>query len=513
MKKGIFLMLVLVIFILTSAAEYKDPIGWQSHDMEGYEDIEIQTQLTNYIFSTKGGVLKSAFLHFAPYGLQKEELIPDVETQIGEGQMIRTYLEGAIFPFALFINGEKDERVYEFIEEERNKDLMRFRLIRETEGLRIVKLFTVHNDPSYTVDLQLQIENLSDVEVTLSYEMVLGAEAGEERYIFDGKRTKDIPDAYDKFGGLGFVTSRYVLFLKNNSEGVKHWAELDERLRKVIGVKVDKITIAPGQKSFYSFTLYAGRPKYTLLERSGLEIIVDVGLFSQLLIPVVKFLDWLYQATGNYGWAIIIFTFVTRIVLFPLMRQQFRSMAKMQQIQPKMEKLRQRYPTLAQLRQLHPKMSEGELRRRAEENRRKLSEKMMELYKKEGINPLGGCLPMLLQLPILIILWRAILYSSEQIHFSPGFLWIEDLSLHDPTYIIVILTVIVMLLQSKLTPTAGGQNQLLLWGMPILMGLWLRNFPAGMWLYWFLTTAFQVLQQGFVNWEMKRKLKPKEPEE
>jgi len=120
---------------------------------------------------------------------------------------------------------------------------------------------------------------------------------------------------------------------------------------------------------------------------------------------------------------------------------------------------------------------------------------------------MGGCLPMFIQLPILILLWKAILYSGEQIHLSPGFLWLSDLSLRDPYFILVILTTLVMILQQKLmTPMTagegGGSQKYMGYIFPVFMAVFLYNFPAGLWLYYLLTTLLQVGQQYFVNWEM-----------
>lgn len=518
------LLLAIGITLNLNKESNKGAIEWKVHELDTYKEIEIKTALADYIFSTEGGILKSVFLYFAPYGTQAAELISDTATDVKS--MARTYLEGAVFPFQLYLDKEEDKESYDFaVEEGENRSRLVLKFTREADGLRVTKVFIINNDPSYTLDSELSLVNVGSSEVILEegLRMLLGAGVGkdkdkdEARYLFDGERSGDIldPVSYKRFDGLGFVSRQFALFLKNESgeNVVRPLAQLDERGRKALGIKSDKIALSAGQERSYKFTLYAGRLKYTLLERSGIEKIMDVSFFSQFLIPVVKFLDWLYKVTGNYGWAIILFTLVTRIILFPLMRQQYYSMARMYKLQPKLAKLRERYPSLGELRRLYPKMDGSELQRRARENREKLNKKMMELYRKEKINPLGGCLPMLIQLPILIILWQAIMYSAEQIHLSPGFLWMPDLSQRDPYYIIVILNVIVMILQSKLTPMTGGtQSQILMWAMPLFMAFLLRDFPAGLWLYWFLTTLVQVLQQLFVNWEMRRKgeLLPKE---
>lgn len=221
-----------------------------------------------------------------------------------------------------------------------------------------------------------------------------------------------------------------------------------------------------------------------MLSNVGLGAIDDIGIFSQLLVPVIGFLNTLYDFTGNYGWAIILFTVLIRVLLYPLMRNMYRSMAKMQELQPKIQEIQDEY-----------------------EDREEQQKEMMALYKEEDVNPMGGCLPMFIQLPILILLWRAIMYSSEAIHMSPGFLWLSDLSQSDPYYILVVLTVVTMIVQQQMMQSpggGGGQSKLMSFGFPLFMGIFLRDFPAGLWLYYFLTQIFMIGQQAFINWEMER---------
>jgi len=243
------------------------------------------------------------------------------------------------------------------------------------------------------------------------------------------------------------------------------------------------LAVAPGTTS-YSFSLYGGARQYLLMEHSGLGTLDNPGTAARLIIPVVKFLSLLYRYTGNYGWAIFLFTLITRVILFPLMRNQYHSMAKMQKLQPRLKKIQERFKDDQQL----------------------MQQKLMEMYKKEGVNPMGGCLPMFIQLPILVLLWKAILYSSTEIHFSPGFLWVSDLSMRDPYFIFVILTTVAMILQQKMTPTTTASEtqtsqKYMTYMMPIFMAVFLYNFPAGLWFYYLLTTLFQMGQQYFINWE------------
>lgn len=497
MKRNLLLSLMLLLLIGTATKAFepnpKNPIEYRVHEQDSHKDIEVKTELADYIFSTAGGVLKSIYLHFAPYGSQKAELIADVERNSETGE--RTYVQGAMFPFTTTFGEEVEEGTYDHLIQKGQNELVLI-MTGQAGDLRVTKSYTIYNDASYRVDLSLVLENSSEDKITLEkgFRMTMGVNQfgsqadvkGKARYIIDGQKRESIPSSYGSLDGLGFVSKEFVKFLQNRTplNQVYPFVEFDERGRERLGIRSEELTLTPGQQREYSFTLYGGRNRYIPLEEAGMKEIVDVSFYNRILVSVIRLLNWLYKATGNYGWAIILFTLITRIILFPLMRKQYYSMAKMQKLQPKMEKLRERYK------------KEKEI----------LNKKMMELYQKEGINPLSGCLPLLIQFPILIILWRAILYSAEQIHLSPGFLWMSDLSLRDPYYIIVALNVIAMILQYKLlTPAGGGrQNPMLTYGMPIFMGFFLRDFPAGLWLYWLLTTLFQAAQQWFINWEMGR---------
>ena len=498
--------------IIGAGKEYKGTVTITVHEREGYQDIEVRTGLTSYILSTEQGELRSAFLHFAPYGLRRDELIVDATTD--PETLARTFAPGGIFPFTLELAGLDLEGPWDYHLLEHEEREVRLEFSNAAGGLEIRKIYIIRDDPSYAVEMELILRNPSEEEISLAgFRLLLGTDqfqpyrgrfiTGEVRYLFDGERTEVIPPDYRRFEGLGTVAKSVVLFLKCHTGGLEPLdpRERDEYDRRLLGVQLrlraeaeaeaeaEGLAIPPGEERRFQFTLYAGRPKWTLLRLSGLEKVVDISPFSWALIGIVRFLDWLYAATGNYGWTIILFTIVVRIILFPLMRKQYYSMAKMQRLGPKIRQLQQRY----------------------KQDREILQRKIMELYRKEGVNPLSGCLPLLIQFPILYALWRAILYSAERIHLSPGFLWMADLSVADPYYIIVALNVLAMILQSWLfTPTAGTgqkQNWLLTLGMPIFMGYLLRNFPAGMWLYWLWTTILQIGQQWLINLEV-RKLGP-----
>ncbi len=481
-------------------------------------DLEIKTGLVSYIFSEAGGTLKSVYLYFsAPWGNPPVEILPDVKVKPED--LSRLYAAGAPFPFVLTVGSVSPEALYQAdIVPSDNPRIQRVTFTHQNGALKITKTFTVINAPHYTVGVELRLENLSAEELSLpeGFRLILGAGVqdahSKAQFLFDGIRAQEILQNYKGFEGLGFVGNSLLLWLINDpaQRDIRPWADTDTKGRQILGVRSDGLTLAPGESRIYRFTLYAGRLNLVFLEQAGLQHVADHGLWSQALAGVTKLLNLLYVYTGNYGWALILFTLIIRLLMYPLTRAQFHSMAKMKEIQPKLEKLQARYPSLTQLRAMYPKMSEDELKRRARENREELTKKQMELFRKEGVNPMGGCLPTLLQIPIFILLWRVIVYSAEAIHLSPGFLWMSDLSQHDSLYIIVALTVLAQIVQGKLTPvpTAGGQSQAMTWLFPVVFGFLLKDLSAGLWLHYLVSTLVQVGQQLFVMWELRRRPKP-----
>ncbi|MCX8103406.1 MAG: membrane protein insertase YidC [Candidatus Bipolaricaulota bacterium] len=483
-------------------------------------DLEIKTGLVSYIFSEAGGTLKSAYLYFSvPWGNPPVEILPDVTIKPEDHS--RLFAASAVFPFALTVGSVSSQAPYqaEVLSSETPK-VQRVTFTHQSDPLKITKTFTVINAPEYTVGVEVHLENLSSGALSLpeGFQLTLGAGVqdahSKARFLFDGVRAHEILQNYKNFEGLGFVGTDLMLWLSNDQSDVHPWVSTDAKGRQVLGVRSQGLTLAPGERRTYRFTLYAGRLNLVFLEQAGLEHVTNHGLWSQALAGVTKFLNILYAYTGNYGWALILFTLIIRLLMYPLTRAQFHSMAKMKEIQPKLEKLQARYPSLTQLRAMYPKMSEDELKRRARENREELTKKQMELFRKEGVNPLGGCLPVLLQIPIFILLWRVIVYSAEAIHLSPGFLWMSDLSQHDSLYIIVALTVLAQIVQGKLTPvpTASGQSQVMTWLFPIVFGFLLKDLSSGLWLHYFVSTLVQVGQQLVVMWELRRQPKPVTPE-
>jgi len=450
---------------------------------DGLREVIVSTPLAEYVFSEDRGTMKSAYLTFAPYGTEPTDLVPG-SSRSDDGAYL--FIQSMNFPFSLsegeLLDGDYELSEPVFIE----PDVLQIDLKGTLGDLAITKRFTIRADAIYTIGVELLVENGTGEPVELS--MLLGGAIDEDDlelyFLFDGERGEDLlaEGSYFSFDGLGAMNKTNVLFLSTlDGTLASPMLQGTPAGNREYGVRLE----APAGSSSHSFSMYGGRRRFLLMKAAGLAELDQPGVVARLMIPVIQFLEWLYRVTGNYGWAIILFTILTRIILFPLMRKQYHSMAKMQRIQPKLKRIQERFKDDKQLQQ----------------------QKLMELYKKEGVNPMSGCLPLLVQLPILILIWRAILYSSESIHLSPGFLWIPDLSVADPYFILVIVTTGIMMLQQYLMggatqAQATGSQKYFGYIFPVIMAVLLWRFPAGLWLYYLLTTGAQVVQQWIVNREM-----------
>ena len=494
MRKRTFALVgvAMALMLFTWVAGAAEPaVTFETIDRETHRDIEVATPLVSYIFSEDGGVMKSAYLTFAPYGSTVIELVPGTTTLEREDDdaLVRQYSKLSEYPFS--IAGNEGELYSSEISEGVDGELI-LEFTGSYEGAQIAKRFTIRPDSFYVVDFQLQIDNPSDeplpIDVVLG-KRILNDKSPDLHYLYDGVASVNLlaEGSYYDFGGLGLLDKQTVFFLSAENGGqLDPFALRAEDGEQRYGVR---LTAESGRTELDS-SLYGGRRRYLLMEAAGLAILDEPGVGSRMMIPVIRFLSMLYNATGNYGWAIILLTILVRVILYPLMRKQYHSMARMQKLQPKLKQLQERFKDDKQL----------------------LQQKMMKLYKDEKVNPMGGCLPMFVQLPIIYVIWRAVLYSAELIHLSPGFLWIPDLSLHDPYFILVVLTTAIMVLQQYLMSpmtASGGADQpatakYMGYLFPLMMAFLLWRFPAGLWLYYLLTTAAQVGQQAFVNWEMRR---------
>ena len=237
----------------------------------------------------------------------------------------------------------------------------------------------------------------------------------------------------------------------------------------VVPLTGDKLTVP----------LYVGPQEQDKLEKiaPGLSLVVDYGWLTMVAAPLFWVLEWLFKFTGNWGWAIILLTVLLKAAFFPLSAASYKSMAKMRVLTPKLMKLKETYA----------------------DDRQRLNQEMMEMYKREKVNPLGGCLPILVQIPVFIALYWVLLGTVEM-RGAPWLGWIHDLSAKDPFYVLPLIMGVTMFVQTKLNPTPPDpmQAKLMLWMPVVFTGMFLF-FPAGLVLYWTVNNTLSIAQQWQVN--------------
>jgi YidC/Oxa1 family membrane protein insertase len=238
-------------------------------------------------------------------------------------------------------------------------------------------------------------------------------------------------------------------------------------------------TVAPGATAASEATLFAGPQEENKLQAlaPGLELVKDYGYFAVLAKPLFWLLDKLHAVIGNWGWAIVALVVLLKIAFYWLNASAYRSMAKMKAINPRVMELRERYKDKPQ----------------------QMQQEMMRIYREEKVNPIGGCLPILVQMPFFIALYWVLL-STVEMRNAPWIGWITDLSAKDPLYILPVLMTLSTLFQTWLNPTPADPVQAkMMWIMPLLFSVFFFFFPAGLVLYWLTNNILGIAQQWFIN--------------
>ncbi|MFB0519775.1 MAG: membrane protein insertase YidC [Acidobacteriota bacterium] len=391
------------------------------------------------------------------------------------------------------------------------------------KGLLVEKTFTFFPQ-SYLVQLQLKV---TPVEIFQKGYILLGPNLGNRtdggrRGFFGGAYrgiVQSVINADNKIQRVKKLSSplsqgemEYQLFLGNIQ-----WVGMEDNYFMATFIPADQIkeaivltreTPLPGERgspqvftsmmagvSLGNFTdqgkLYIGPKDYELLSElgMGLKYVINFGFFGFIGKPMFYALKFFYRYIHNYGVAIIILTVLIKLLFWPLTRKSFYSMKKMQELQPKMKAVRDKYKKYKQ----DPAI------------RQKMNQEIMSLYRQEGVSPMGGCLPMLLQMPVLWAIYSLLMVSIE-IRQAPFFGWIQDLSRKDPYYITPIVMGITMLIQQRMTPTTGDPAQARMFKlMPIFFTFLFLSFPSGLVLYWLVNNLLTIGQQHLINIKEEQK--------
>ncbi len=303
-------------------------------------------------------------------------------------------------------------------------------------------------------------------------------------FIEDGPLDAEAPAGKEVLGGWLALSQHYFLaaWVPQKDQGALYSLGADGSTHR-IEARGPQVTLAPGQRVSSQATLWVGPKLAESLDATapGLGLALDYGMFTVLSKPIHWLLTQLHKLTHNWGWAIVLLVVLIKLALYPLSAAQYKSMAKMRKFQPRIEQLKERYG----------------------EDKQKFQMAMLELYKKEKINPAGGCLPILIQMPVFLALYYVLLEAVE-LRQAPWIMgWINDLTAQDPYYILPVLNGVIMWLTQKMTPMVGmdPMQKKMMQMMPLVMAVMFAFFPAGLVLYWVTNGALGLLQQW---WNTKR---------
>lgn len=381
----------------------------------------------------------------------------------------------------------------------------------ERNGVKLEKTFVL-NPGSYVVDVGHRVTQTSNNPNPLVLYTEIVRDASQEQKIgpFGGAFSASTftgPAAYtdkEKFNKLEFtaIDKNKITIPTQVAAGepawiamVQHyfasaWIPGDKVARDIyagridnnlyrIGMQTPLGVMASGSTVVEKAKLFVGPQEERVLETiaPGFELLKDYGYLTILAKPIFWLLDNIHSYVGNWGWSIILLTILIKLVFFPLSAASYKSMARMKEVQPRLVAMKEQY--------------KGEPQ--------KLNQAMMEMYRKEKINPLGGCLPVVIQIPVFISLYWVLL-SSVEMRGAPWVLWIHDLSVPDPYYILPVIMAVSMFVQTKLNPTPPDPIQAkVMMYMPIVFSVMFFFFPAGLVLYWVVNNLLSIAQQWQIN--------------
>lgn len=472
------------------------------------QTVTVKSDVLALTFDMQGAQLVRAELLTVPGKDDKKQPFVLLSRDAGHTYVVQSGLTGApagsLYPTHL--------ANYKLVTEakELNGNTLVVKFESEAGGVKLTKTFTLTRG-SYAIAVDHQIENLSAQPVTPSVYLQITRDGSDPMgqsntpSFLQGPISFTGPAVYsdqDKFQKITFpeIEKRKAQYIKQADNGwfamVQHYfvtawvppqgktrnyevTELEKNLFAVRSIEPVG-TINPGSQVSVPSKLWVGPQDQSDLEAvaPGLELVVDYGLLTIIAKPVFTLMTWLFSLLGNWGWTIVALTVLIKAAFYPLSAASYRSMAKMKLVAPRLQALREKFG----------------------DDRQKLNTAMMEMYRTEKINPLGGCLPIVIQIPVFISLYY-VLGSSVELRGAPWILWIHDLSVQDPYFILPLIMMATMFIQMKLNPTPPDPVQAkVMMFMPLVFGGMMFFFPSGLVLYWCVNNILSIAQQ----WQITR---------
>ncbi|MGD9330481.1 MAG: membrane protein insertase YidC [Desulfobacterales bacterium] len=493
----------------TETADAAAPAPAPTSDGRQARTLRVETPLYSATFSEKGAVLDDLTLKrfretTKPDAALKEMVQPrarGINFQTGMSGNSVAGMEDAVYELStndamLMVTDQKQSVAFEWV---------------NAEGIRVQKQF-VFTPESYLIELNVKISNYSETSISdrAFVKIAQVIEDPESRITFEGpmalkddtleeikvKTISKKPDLEGLFRWIG-LTDRYFMTVLIPDEIVSASMQMatvgDDMV--IAQLVMPETSIAPRQAKQLSYRAFIGPKEMEMLSQANYKLgkAVNFGWFDFLAKPFLWIMNQIYKVIPNYGIAIILLTLLTKIILWPLGNKSYKSMNDMKRVQPLMMEIREKY----------------------KDDKKKMNEETMALYRTYKVNPVGGCLPMIVQLPVFFALYR-MLYQAIELRHAPFFGWINDLSAPDrlfhfgftvpfmqPPYGIPVLTIVMgatMFLQQKMSPPPGDPTQAkLMMFMPLIFTVIFINFSSGLVLYWLINNIFSIGQQYYIQ--------------
>jgi YidC/Oxa1 family membrane protein insertase len=470
------------------------------------QTVSFKTDVLSLSFDLQGAQLVRADLLAFPSREEKDQPFVLLNNRGGQVYVVQSGLTGApaggLYPTHLspYILLTSDRELI--------GDQLVIKFSSESGGVRLTKTFTLMRS-SYEILVDHQIENLTAQPITPSVYLQIsrdGKDAASENStpsFMSGPVSFTGPAIYseqDKFQKVSFfeIEKRKATYVKEADNGwfamVQHyfvtaWIPPQGKTRSYEMIELQKNlfairsiepvgTLAANSQLSIPAKLWVGPQDQEDLEKvaPGLDLVVDYGLLTIIAKPLFALMTWLFSLLGNWGWTIVVLTILIKLAFYPLSAASYRSMAKMKLVAPRLQALKEKFG----------------------DDRQKLNTAMMEMYRTEKINPLGGCLPIVVQIPVFISLYY-VLGSSVELRGAPWIGWIRDLAVQDPYFILPVVMMGTMFIQMKLNPTPPDPMQAkVMMFMPLIFGAMMFFFPSGLVLYWCVNNILSIAQQWYV---------------
>jgi YidC/Oxa1 family membrane protein insertase len=485
----------------TVAAPAGSPAAPTESRIERGERIEVVTDVYEAVIDTQGGDLRQLRLRKYPVSADKPaEPLAMLSDEPASFHIAQSGLVGHEGSFPTH-RTRFEVAAQRYVLSAGQLELRVPLVYRAPDGVRYTKTYVFRPD-DYVVGVEFRVENttrkewqgffygqLTRVGVAAPGMFALPTYTGGAIYTPEDKYQKiafeDMakkPLKREVTGGWVAMLQHYFVdaWMPDPKARSQFWTDTREANRYVIGyTSLEPTRVAPGENATLKAQIYLGPKEQRRLEKlvEGMDLTVDYGALTILASPLFWLLDHIHRLIGNWGWAIVILTILIKIAFYPLSAASYKSMAQMKKLAPRLQALKERYGS----------------------DRQKLNQAMMEMYQTEKINPLGGCLPILIQIPVFIALYWVLLESVEM-RQAPWVLWITDLSSKDPYYVLPIIMGVSMYAQQMLNPQPMDPVQKKVFMvMPGLFTVLFLFFPAGLVLYWTVNNVLSIAQQWQIN--------------